>query len=564
MKRHIVSATVAGAVLGLAGAAAAYDWNGAKWNIGQGQSVPYVVNVSLTADVPDPQALEAVQQGYDVWTVLPCSYMAWNYEGRTMNSAWGAGDGENVLSWREENWDDSPTALAIAATSWGGGGGLSDADIKFNGFHHSWGALNANSGGGDGRTDIASVGAHEVGHCIGLGHSDVPGSTMWPSTGPGDISGASLGEDDILGACEVYPSGGDIPPPDMDPPVVPGDIEFGEDCSMGRCLEELFCVSDGRESYCTESCTPGSEECGEGFYCARLAQGDGACARGEDPGLDRAGFGEACGADVICDNGLVCVDDGGEFYCTGPCANGTCPGDFFCSELATGGDICARGEGGGPLPGEGEPCTERGLCDQGFFCLNDPLWRDEETGEVVPYCTAACDANEMCTEGYRCIDVPPANTACQRIPTPGERAVGDDCWVNPEAPFANPVCGEGLICIDSQIVDQEVVERGTCTKNCDPDDCCPSGWGCLELTPVFAQCTQGRPDDPQWACNGGGEGGGDGEGGGGGGPGVDMGPDGVGQDGGGDGGCSAAPGAPTGGGALALLLLVGVLRRRQA
>ena len=122
-------------------AAHAYDWIGAKWNIAAGGSVPYVVSNRLTTDVPDPDALAAVQQGYDVWTALPCSYMAWRYEGRTENTAWGAPDGQNVASWREENWDDSPAALGIAATSWGGGGGLSDADIKFNGFHHSWAAF---------------------------------------------------------------------------------------------------------------------------------------------------------------------------------------------------------------------------------------------------------------------------------------------------------------------------------------------------------------------------------------------------------------------------------------
>ena len=87
------------------------------------------------------------------------------------------------------------------------------------------------------------------------------------------------------------------------------------------------------------------------------------------------------------------------------------------------------------------------------------------------------------------------------------------------------------------------------------------------MTPVFAQCAEGRSDDPQWACAGGGEGGGDGEGGAGGEGGVigtDMGTGGSGQDGGGDGGCSTTPGAPASGGALALLMLAGVLRRRRA
>ena len=551
------------ALIFMAFPAAAYEYAGAKWNIAAGGSVPYLVNSHLSTDVPDPDALAAVQIGYDVWTALPCSYMAWRYEGRTENTGWGAIDGQNVASWREENWDDSPAALGIAATSWGGGGGLSDADIKFNGFHHSWAAFPPNGGGGfDGRTDIASVGAHEAGHCIGLGHSDVPGSTMWPTTGPGDISSRSLGADDIQGACEIYPSGGEVPPPDVDPPVEPGNVPFGQDCSMARCAEELFCISDGRESYCSQTCQPGSNSCGPGFYCAQLAQGDGACARGEDPNTNVAEFGGACGADVRCRAGLVCVDDGGQFYCTGPCANGTCPGDYFCSELAQGGDICARGAGAGQLPGAGEPCTERGLCARGFFCLNDPLNRDENTNEVVPYCTNACDET-ACGDGFRCVDVPPDNTACQLIPSPGQRALGDECWVNPEAPEAQPTCGNGLVCVGFQIVEQVVTVKGNCTKNCTVDNCCPEGWGCLELTPIIGQCREGRGDDRGWECAGerpdpgaGGAGGGIGAGGG-----ADGGVD---ADGGGSDGCQATPGGGTLPGGLALLgLALLALRRRR-
>lgn len=544
-------------------AAHAYEWIGAKWNIAAGGSVPYVVSNRLSADVPDPDALAAVQQGYDVWTALPCSYMAWRYEGRTENTAWGAPDGQNVASWREENWDDSPAALGIAATSWGGGGGLSDADIKFNGFHHSWAAFPPGGGGGfDGRTDIASVGAHESGHCIGMGHSDVPGSTMWPSTGPGDISGRSLGADDIEGACEIYPSGGEVPPPDVDPPVEPGNVPFGEDCAMARCAEDLFCISDGRESYCSRVCQPGSNECGPGFYCAQLAQGDGACARGEDPNVNQAGFGEACGADVRCSPGFVCVDDDGQFYCSGPCANGMCPGDYFCAELAQGGDICARGAGGGALPGPGEPCTERGLCDQGFFCLNDPLNRDEDTNDVVPYCTNACE-DGVCSEGFRCVDVPPSNTACQLVPSPGQRALGDDCWVNPEAPDATPSCGAGLVCVGFAFDENgQVTAKGSCTKNCSPTDCCPEGWGCLELTPIIGQCRPDQGDDRGWECTG--ERPDPGAGGAGGAPdvpGADAGAGGQSADGGGSGGCQSTPGGSAAWPLLGLLLVA--VRRRS-
>ena len=555
----------------LVGTAAAYSFGGARWELRRGQGVPYTVNMTLSADVPDQQALEAVQIGYDVWTALPCSFMQWDYAGRTQNRAWGAGDGENVASWREDTWDDSPTALAIASTIWGGaGGGLTDTDIKFNGFHHQWAHFRDGGGGFDGRTDIASVGAHESGHCIGLGHSDVAGSTMWPSTGPGDISGRSLGADDIQGACEIYPSGGEVPDPEPDGPPPPGNIGFGEDCSMGRCAADLFCVSDGRDSYCSQACEPGDDSCGPGYYCAQLAQGDGACVRGEDPAANLGAFGEECGAERGCQPGLVCVNDEGTFYCTGPCLDGECPGNYYCSELQSGDDVCVRGDGvgNGELPGSGQPCTDRGLCQRGLFCLNDSGNVDENTGEVVPYCTEACD-DGMCEPGFRCVDVAPSGTACRLIPSAGQRDIGQDCWVNPEAPWRPPECGDGLICVGWHIgPDQMVDEKGICTKNCAVDDCCPEGWGCLEVTPIFGQCAEGEGDSSNFECMGPrpdpGAGGAGGDPGGG----LDggaAGDGGVAQDGGGGGGsdgCSAPGHAPTPWGWFALLAF-GRRRRRE-
>lgn len=558
MKRSI---WLAGALL-MASPAAAYDWGGSKWPINPGQSVPYLVSRVLSTDMPDMDCLDAISLGYDAWSSLTCSYMAWDYQGRTDNTGWGVGDNQNVSSWREESWDDSPVALAIAATQFGGfGGGISDCDIKYNGFHHGWAAFRPGGGGGD-RTDVASVSAHEVGHCNGFGHSDVPGATMWPSTGPGDLSGRSLSADDIAALCDTYPSGGEVPPPDMEPVPPVGDQEFGEDCSAERCQEGLFCLNDGRDLFCSRACET-NDECGAGYYCALLFGGGGACARGEDPMRDRAGFGEDCSNGRQCQQGLSCVNDEGRTYCTGPCLNDMCPGGFFCTELQGGNDICARGEGApGDLPGAGQPCTNRGLCARGLFCIRDVLNTDEQTGEVIPYCTAPCGANGSCDEGFRCIDLPPSGTACQLIPSAGEREVGDDCFVNPERPFDPPTCGEGLECVDYRILNQEVVEKGFCTRLCTPEDCCPSGWGCAEVTPAFAQCRPDIEDSPRFRCTGGAGG----AGGGGdldGGVGGDGGPSADGGDGGG--GCVATPGRSSlPWGLLAVgFALLGLARRRR-
>ena len=140
--------------------------------------------------------------------------MSWDYDGRTDNNRWGVGDGANVVSWRENNWQKSSVVLAITSTIWGGGNGYTDTDIKFNGDDHTW---FTDTGGDRSGTDVVSVAAHEVGHAIGLDHSDVPTATMAPSTQSGDRSGRTLERDDMEGACALYPSGGVVPEPVPDP-----------------------------------------------------------------------------------------------------------------------------------------------------------------------------------------------------------------------------------------------------------------------------------------------------------------------------------------------------------
>lgn len=545
--------------------AQAYDFQGGKWARDE-IPVPFYVSNTLSGDVPDRQALEAIQMGYQAWH-QPCAYMEWEYQGRTPNDAWGASDGQNISSWRDSDWDQPSVVLGITSVVSTFQGNIEDADIKYNGVDHSW-AHFGEAPGFDGRVDIASVGAHESGHALGLGHSQVEGATMWPSTGPGDIANRSPAADDIQGVCEVYPNGGMVPDPGEDPPPPMGEVGFGGDCSMSLCSRGLFCTGDGRDQYCSRNCEPIDQDCGDGYYCAPLAGGGGACARGEDPGSNLGNFGEACGQDRGCAPGFTCVNDSNAFYCTGPCLNEMCPDGYFCAELQGGGSVCARGEPGGGGGTQGEVCDQRGLCQRGLFCLYDELNTDENTGDVAPYCTSSCES-EACPSGFRCIDVPPLGKACQIIPTAGDREVGEECWVNPETPWESPSCGTELVCVDFVVTEQVVIEKGHCTKNCSVDDCCPEGWGCRELTPIIGQCIEGRADDENFAC--GGAGGGAGGGGEGGNSAMDAGLTGADagtsteQDGQGGGGGCQAPGGRAAPGTLVLfgLTLATVVRRRR-
>jgi MYXO-CTERM domain-containing protein len=546
-----------GALLASASPALAWNGLGGRWNVGAA-GINYSVNNSLSSDLTDRDALEAINRGYAVWTVLPCSYMAWTYAGRTDNGAWATSDNQNIAVWYENGWSEGGSVLGVASPFTSAGGEIVDCDTKYNGQDHTWSAPADDATGGLGGQDIVGVVAHESGHCIGLDHTDVAGSTMLPAALPG-IQSRSLGADDIQGACELYPSGGEVPDPDQPPPP-PGTVTFGGDCAMEGCSESLFCVNSGREQFCTRVCNA-DNDCGEGFHCAGLTTSGGACARGEGPPRNIAGFGEACGAERRCDVGLRCILDpsDNQAYCSGPCVNDECPGDFYCAQTEDGSNVCARGIDGGALPGQGEACARGGICGQGMFCINDRLHTDEETGEVVPYCTVPCEET-MCAEGYRCVDLPGGNNGCQKVPSAGDRNIGDPCWVNPEAvadPDGNrPSCGEGMECVGFRFdpVSMELIDRGVCTQNCSADQCCPVGYGCQPITAVFAQCVADMDDGEGWECTGerpGEE------------PPVVLPPSSKDDD-----GCNAVPGAPRSPWApLSLLGLVGVLllrRRRRA
>ena len=60
-----------------------------------------------------------------------------------------------------------------------------------------------------GALDIQGVVAHEFGHALGLGHSTVPGSTMYPALGGSGVEARSIETDDAAGLVAVY---GAVPP----------------------------------------------------------------------------------------------------------------------------------------------------------------------------------------------------------------------------------------------------------------------------------------------------------------------------------------------------------------
>ncbi len=87
-------------------------------------------------------------------------------------------------------------------------GEILGADMMFNGGMDPFGECAATGcTATDPRTDLRNVATHEIGHFLGLSHTDVPDATMWCDAAPREISKRSLAPDDIAGLCAIYPPG---------------------------------------------------------------------------------------------------------------------------------------------------------------------------------------------------------------------------------------------------------------------------------------------------------------------------------------------------------------------
>jgi hypothetical protein len=99
------------------------------------------------------------------------------------------------------------TGSCLAATLTGyyttqaGDDRINDADIYTNTAQPLYSSREA---GCSGEYDVDGIMAHEVGHVIGIGHSNVSGATMYPSVSACNTGNRTLAADDIAARDDLY------------------------------------------------------------------------------------------------------------------------------------------------------------------------------------------------------------------------------------------------------------------------------------------------------------------------------------------------------------------------
>ncbi len=229
-------------LLFLGAPAQAWDLNGADWSW---QSSPledplYLAEDSFPDAEVDPEDVrEAVNNAMSVWN--EAGYDVSLHLGDEIVDA--AQDPEGVFVILHGEQEDMGAALAFTAI-WSYADGLAfDCDVMYLDADDEgdivWSADPA--GAADGSWDVESVALHELGHCLGLSHSDDEDAIMYAH-----YTGArTLGADDLDGLAQLYPPAC----ADLDGDGFTdceGDCEDGDAGVSPAALE----VCDGRDDNC--------------------------------------------------------------------------------------------------------------------------------------------------------------------------------------------------------------------------------------------------------------------------------------------------------------------------
>lgn len=293
--------------------------------------VPFVLALPRSRDVGAEAAAE-LDVALRAWPRAACTSWRARYDGE--RAAVAADDGVNVVLFHDDAWPAQlvPGAVAQTVIHTDATGHYRDADIHVNGADFRF-----SLDGAPGTLDLRSILTHELGHALGLGHSDNPRATMF-ATGSG-LRWRSLEKDDIDGVCSLYPGTGT------------------SGCEGAPCPAPFLCVASScqRPRDLRDVCSPcervpdACEAAGDDARCVDI--GEGATA-------GRV-CGRACATDAECGSAFHCIATtaAGDRQCVSDvgCRNGAspCAIDADCKDARCRGGACVGAAEAGDAGADG-------------------------------------------------------------------------------------------------------------------------------------------------------------------------------------------------------------------
>jgi hypothetical protein len=170
--------------------------------------IKYYIGKNGSQNVTDGSDIDAIKQAFKTWSDVPCTSLQFVFGGlvdEPKTEYNPNGPNQNHIQWIEppRTWLYATDALAFAKVEYvHATGEILDTDIQFNGHRYKWGTGQTPK---QGHEDILNTATHEIGHLLGLDHSDVQNAAMVGQSNPGEITKRTLTQDDIDGICTIYP-----------------------------------------------------------------------------------------------------------------------------------------------------------------------------------------------------------------------------------------------------------------------------------------------------------------------------------------------------------------------
>jgi matrixin len=177
-----------------------------RWSV---LEVQVLVDDSVGADNV-PALVEATQRAVEAWNAA--SSMRLVFDPKTSVRAVGANahPGGIVVRWAGGSWDHDQKWLGYTALAFATSTGVAvSASVTINDASVHWTTLHDDENekreaAARQLFDLPATVTHEMGHALGLDHSEIEAATMYASTRPGETKKRELNGDDISAVDSLY------------------------------------------------------------------------------------------------------------------------------------------------------------------------------------------------------------------------------------------------------------------------------------------------------------------------------------------------------------------------